>query len=321
MLSDLSSPPGSALVKAKGSFSISLLLLLVVFFSPALQCAESLDFVAEHILEVPMDLRYLSFPKTPVDSDRSRIEIQAGYGEVSGGRLTSGFPMLSVNYFTPRPGSTGLLFSFFYDRFQYSGSRGLAELHPSFGTPDDLPHTFQVDVSKVSGSGFHAGLSGAYVRQLSSGSKLQFGFAYEQLNIGRFRVRFRSVGLSNNFDGSVDYASRYNIYTPFIIYERGWNTLIKGWQGQLSTVIALPLPRVGFRGRFQGPGFDFDSDTDAQGKGRVIPDAYLGVGYAIEHRASRVRVDFGATLFSYLTEPLIHRGANVPIFISVAKYW
>jgi len=301
--------------------SISSIILICAFWGHIadVDAEEPLDFIAEHILEVPMDIRYQSFPKIPDDWTSPSKWIQIGAGEVSGGKMTSRFPMIAVNIYRPSDPNSGWLFSLFYENYQFSGRNGATLLRPSFGSPNYLPTEFEVDVNNINGSGYHFGGSVSYAFNWSWGGKIQLGIALEQLKIDHFKVEFNSIGLPVNFAGSVDYASTYNVFTPFVSYQFDSQQLSENWRGSASFILTLPGPRRGFKGRFEGPGFDIDSDTDAIGGGKHIPDKYLGFSYLVVHRPSGITMNIGGSLYSFLLEPLAHKDTDAPLFLTLSK--
>ena len=280
--------------------------------------AEGLDFVAEHLLEVPMDLRYESHPKTPIDLTKREMRVDAGYGNVGGNKMVNELAMIGFSEYFPLENQHGLMLDIFYDQFGFSGSRGAAYLTPSFGKPDYLPNQFDVNVNNVSGDGFHAGISATYVIGFDSGARLQTGLLIEKLDIGKYQVQFSTTNLVADFDGFVDYAASYSSYTPFVVYEGKHRTHWSNWTSGPSAVFALPLPRKGFAGRFSGADFDYQNDTSALGNGKHIPDGYFGVGYFLESNKTGLRIDIGASLFSYLSEPKGHRGVTAPLLLNVS---
>jgi hypothetical protein len=265
-----------------------------------------------------MNLRYLSFPKSPCALDKPERRAEPGYGSISSERMTNQVAMLSLSQYFPLADTGGIAFGFFYDHFSFSGTTGAAILAPSFGAPDYLPESFVVNVNSVSGTGYHAGLSGAYVSQLKHGARFQVGLSVERLDVGEYRVAFSTVDLASNFDGAVDYAGVYNILAPFASYEGKRKNVLTHWIAGPHAIVAWPLPRTGFKGRFTGPGFDIQSDTDANGIGKHIPDPYVGLGYFLEHRRSGVRVDIGASLYHYVVEPLLHTGIDPIVSVNVS---
>lgn len=265
-----------------------------------------------------MDLRYLALPTTPMNIGASARHVQLGYARVAGGTTRADLAMVGLSTYRPLSAGTGVTFGAFYDRLSFSGRPGPDVLEPSFGAPPGLPERVAVDVTGVDGSGYHAGLFAAWARRFDGGTRAQFGLALERLSVARYSIGFDTTDLRANFHGSVDYAGTYDIVTPFAGYE--WRRRPFGrWTGMAHAIASVPLPRVGFRGRLTGPGFDIDGDTDAAGNGVHIPDAYLGLGYVLEHASSGFRIDLGATLYSYLLEPVGHSQIDSPIYLTVSR--
>ncbi len=287
-------------------------------FGCTVATAESLDFTAEHILEVPMDFRYSSLPRAPDDMSRSERRFSLGYGEVAGEQMRNRLPMFTVSQYRPVSDRAGWLFSLFYDRFDFSGSKGESVFNPTFGRPAGVPESFPVTVDDVSGSGYHAGGSVAYAFATRHSGTVALGLALSRLQVDRYRVDFTNRDAGNGFAGFVDYAGRYDAFAPYISWQGLGREIGSNWSGSPSVIFALPLPRTGFKGRLFGPNFDIQGDTDTAGNGAHIPDAYFGIGYAIEHRPSGVRIDLGATLFSWLVEPLVHRNIDTVLFLNLS---
>lgn len=281
--------------------------------------SDSLDFVAEHLLEVPMDLRYLAFPKSQQGIEDNGPSIQLGYARLSGRSMAAEVSMLAISKSIKVVSGTQFMAGAFFDRLTFSHNQQTDILRPTFGKPADLPDETPVDISDVNGSGYHAGLSLSWVRQTTRGSTYQFGMAIEQLVINQFKVSFRTSDLANNITGSVDYAGTYTMLTPFLMYEGKSRFWTPEWRSTFHAIATLPLPRVGFKGHLQGPNFDIDSDSDAIGNGTHIPDAYLGLGYSIEHVRTGLSLDMGATLYSYVLEPVGHKDIAPPVFITLSK--
>ncbi|MEZ5649817.1 MAG: hypothetical protein R3E87_04630 [Burkholderiaceae bacterium] len=277
---------------------------------------QSVDFVAEHLLEVPMDMRYGVFAHAPQDLLEPQWRVQFGLGRVSGANLRNTVPMLGLSRYIPASPRGGWLFAGFFDRYRFSGDAGPASMAPSFGNAPSLPGAFDVQIRAVDGSADHVGLSLARVHRLDSGGTLQFGLAVERLDVARFRAAFRTTGLAQDFDGAVDYAGVYDIFTPFVSAESSPRSLSQDWQGHWLVRLAWPLPRVGFKGRLTGPGFDVSGDTTDVGGGKHIPDPFVGLGYTLEHRPSGLQIDIGATLYGLVLEPRVHREIGRALMLS-----
>lgn len=290
--------------------------MAALFFANAGQ-AESLDFTAEHILEVPMDFRYLSLPDADIDDERP-YHIQVGAGRVTGNVLETNVGLFSLNWQYRLSPEYALTIASFYDYYSFGGSDGNSIAEVSFASTPSLPSNTPVFASDVSGSAQHVGIGFSIVRQYDSGYAWQAGVIAERLDVKAFRVNISSLALPTPFTGTIDYAATYNAVTPFASLGLPKNIFGKHWSGHLEIVAAWPLPRVGFEGRIVGSGVDVSGSTDDVGNGKHIPDPFLGVKYRLTHNDSGLGIDIGATLYSYLAETKIHEGTDPPLFISVS---
>ncbi len=300
-------------------FSISkLILVMLALFGSGLACAQkSLDFVAEHLIEVPMDFRYLSLTASPVDEHRVESRVQIGLANVSGEGIDNRTSMLSLQYFLPLQAQRGLGLSLFYDDYRFSSGKGRVVVAPSF-TRQFSPSSVNAEVTGGQGRGYHAGVGISYIYLQQDKSNHQLGVLLESLKIHEFRINFNTVDLTSDYAAMFDYAASYAMITPYYSYQKKPDELAAGWIGRLSAVLALPLPRVGFEGRIQGPGFDYSGDTDAALGRKNIPDMYAGLGYSLEHKVSGIRLELGGLLYSALIEPLLHEDTGTPIYISAS---
>lgn len=292
---------------------------IVIATQPFPVFAKSVDFVAEHLIEVPMDFRYLAFPKVNGDEKSGSPTVQTGYASIAGGSMKVDLTMLGLSWTRTLTEFSLLTLGVFYDRLAFTRNQPFDRLKPTFGRPDILPEITDIDVSSVKGSGYHAGLSLAWVKQTQNNAFLHFGIALERLLIRQFKVSFSTNGLDTDIDGAVDYAGTYDMITPYVQYQwpaRHWS---RKWVSGAHVIASLPLPRVGFKGRLTGPDFDIDSDTNAVGNGVHIPDAYLGLGYSFTHIPTRISIDLGASLYSYILEPVGHEDIESPLLITVSR--
>jgi len=307
------------MLKHSTSNIVSVTLLVAAMSASTLASAsESIDYVAEHLLEAPMDARYQTFPQAPADLSRSETRLQLGYAHVDAGRLQNDVPLLGLQYFYPWQEKWSLLGGVFWDEYQIGGSHGRDEAAPLYGVTPGLPSSFAVDITDISGSASHYGISLAANYRYDQRWNLQAGVALERLDVHRFRVSFTTVDLQNNFAGQLNYDGAYNMLTPFCAAEWKPNFASKYFTSTLRTLFAFPLPRVGFKGGISGPDFNVSGDTDAAGHGSHIPDPFLGVGFTLEHKASGVRVDLGAPIYSRIYQPVVHKGIKNPLTLGVS---
>ncbi|NQD37772.1 hypothetical protein HPT27_12110 [Permianibacter sp. IMCC34836] len=281
------------------------------------EAAETIDFVAEHLLEVPMDTRYLALPQRPFLGQAPETRLQLGYAHLQADTLANSVPMLAIQRFQPLSDDTALLFSGFYDQYNFSGNTVRGELDPYYVESGPFPERFMVDITDVSGDGAHYGVSVAYSKRLYSYFHGQVGVTLERMKIRSFEVAFTTVDLPTNFSGNVDYAATYDVVAPFLSFDWEPREVLDGWLHSGRIILVWPQPHKGFVGRISGPDFDLAGDTDQAGNGKHIPDAFLGFSYSVEHQASGWRFDIGALLHTYLLEPTAHKDVGSPIFITV----
>lgn len=289
-----------------------------LILASAAMAEESVEFVAEHLLEVPMDARALAAPLTPSDTHATEWRLQMGYGHYAGGRLVATVPMLSTSYFYPLADDWGLLANGFYDRYGFSGSRGNAHANILSVDTHNQPQQFNLNINNISGSGRYAGGSLAITFNPADRWRWQLGYARASLNIREFSVDFSSTDLGNNFSGRFDYAHNYPINALFVIAEMRERHISDELSIRPHLILQKNFPRVGFYSRYTGPGFDYRGDTDSNHKGTHIPDDYFGLGATLVHSASGISLDFGASLFNYAFEPTAHRGIKTPLTLSLS---
>lgn len=295
-----------------------LLASLILFGTCRTQAEESVEFVAEHLLEVPMDARALAFPITPADIQSAETRLQLGYGSNDAGKLHNTVPMFGAQYFLPLNKTWGLIAGAFYDRYQFSGKTGNAIGQVLVANVPQLPGKFNLAITDVSGSGNYGGASFALTYTPESLWRWQFGVAQSNLNIKKFKVDFYTIDLNNNFRGSFDYASHYHINSFFVRAAITPRHLIDNFTYSPHVIIVHNAPRIGFQGRVIGPDFDYSGNTETNNNGKHIPDDYLGIGVNFEHQASGIRMDLGALLYTYALEPSAHEGIKAPIFVTIS---
>ena len=299
--------------------SFSIALFIVGGFLPyEVHAEETIEYVAEHLLEVPMDARALAFPKIPSNESETEARIQVGYGHFNAGKLSNSTPMLGAQYFYPFNEDWGLLGGAFYDGYQFSGKKGKAVGGVLVVNAPNVPPKFDVDITNIDGSGRYTGASLAVTYTPGETWRWQLGYARSVLHINKFKINFNTTSLNNNFSGSFDYANRYDVNTLFLAIEMAPRGLLSNFTYSPHLIAVMNGPRAGFQGRFTGPDFDYSGNTNTNGKGTHIPDSYLGVGVNIEHKPSGFRVDLGATIYTYAFEPYGHKGISTQLFVTMS---
>lgn len=288
--------------------------LVLLLISGVSQAQESLDFYAEHAIEGFMDARYLALPQVPEDLKASEWRLRfGGLSYQSGGFATSAV-LLDVQRSRPLGEKRALLFGAFADFMKYSGDSGPALADPTFTREFDAISPFVVDVSKVSGSGMHFGVSAAMAGQISPRWGWQSGVVLEEVKVDSLETEFMTLDLLFNFSGTFDYAGSYDAVTAFGEVHRS----IPGRRYSMNArlIAAIPFPSVGFKGRISGPGFETSGNSGSAGKGKHVPDPFLGLGFSVESRKTGFRIDLGATVYIFAAEGKIHRGVDTPLYLT-----
>ena len=284
---------------------------------------EDFEFVAEHLPESAMNLRYLTLPlAAPSLSEgaRGQWQIQA---QIAWGSNGSRFVDLDGGLFsfgaTRAVGERwGLQAVGFYDAMRFSGGTGRDLWNPQFrrGIPLDLPEfaTF----SNPRGDLRHFGAGGGLVWQPGGrNATWTFGALFEQVELTDYTIEYRiETGRSAGVSGLIDHSATYRYVAPYVGY-RHERRLGSNWILAPRVIGALPLPRRGFVGRVTGPGFDLSGDTGSAGHGLHIGDGYVGAGVIFEHARSGFGIDLGATLYQAGAEPVIDKGIDRSIVINL----
>ncbi len=291
--------------------------LFFALLTQPLQAEEPVSYHAEHILEVPMDFTYQALPQKPANDQAQEWRFGYSYADTSSGGIKAKVPMVTLHYYDEFEDKTGFSLGAFYQKYQFSANQRRVIISPNFATLTAYPQSFNANLTGASGSANHYGISFGYYFDFEQNSHLQLGLLVERLQVSQFKIDFVSVGFPIDFLGSLDYAANYNAITPYALYQFAddqWGD----WIGTLKAVFAKPLPRVGFVGSFSTSSYQVSGDTDSYAGVTPIPDSYLGFGYTLEH-SSGFRVDLGATVYSYIFEPIGHSGFDSPIFLSFSN--
>ncbi len=293
-------------------------LLFLLGFSITASADESTDYVAEHILESPMNVRYLATSAIDADKTGDALSTQLGYASFDAQQLSIRVLMFDVDWrFAGERQHTWSLTGF-YDYLDLSGRNAPALIQPSFADISPLPVSFNADISNIHGQAEHFGVGLFYTRQRAASADWQFGVILETLRVSRFSMQFDSTSTTPAFSGELDYAANYTAITPVIALNLQADSLFGGeYSGRGRLVAALPLPRVGFEGSLQSGAVSASGSSDEAGNGTHIPDPFAGFSYVITHRASGISTDIGATLFTALFEPVIHKGISRPVYFNL----
>ncbi len=282
-------------------------------------CAdESTDYVAEHILESPMNARYLATSATNAGNTDDALSTQIGYASFDAQQLGVRVAMLDFNWKLNDTNENQWSVSAFYDLLDLTGRDAPALIQPSFADVSPLPASFNANISNVGGHAKHFGIGLFYTWRRPASADWQVGIIIESLRVSEFSMDFDSTDTTPAINGELDYAANYTAFTPIIAANMQPDALFGGqYSGHGRLVGALPLPRVGFEGSLQSGSAQASGSTETAGNGTHIPDPFIGFSYVITHRASGISTDIGASLFTALFEPAIHKGISRPVYINL----
>ena len=264
-----------------------------------------------------MDGRYLAFPETEYITDVSATRLQLGYLKITTEELASSTSMIGLQYYLPlnKAERSGLIFSGFLDNISFGGGTGIMPIDPSFTNNITFATPTDVQLIDVSGKGIHAGITLAYTKR-EGNRAWQAGLAYEYYDIRDFEIAFRTLELTSNFTGTLDFSASYNSWTPYYTHRWFHPDLSHKWLYSTRFIASWAQPRRGLEGRISGPGFDYTGNSADAGNGRHMPDPYIGVGFTLESRENGWRLDIGSTLFIFALEPRMHKGIDRPLLFT-----
>jgi hypothetical protein len=276
--------------------------------------AESVDYIAEHMIEAQMDARYLALPDIPLAPEDRRLRADFAYFGASGGPLQSSAALIGVQQFRPIKTDWALGLGAFVDLIRFTGRTGEAVVAPIFASEFPVTVPFTAELTDISGDAVHAGLSISLARHPSERWAWQAGVALEYYDIGTFDVAFRAFS-PESFDGALSYAASYDSITPFFSIRHRYLPHSARFVYASRAVVAWPQPRRGLSGRLSGPDFAVEGDSQSAGRGTHIPDGFAGVGFTVESVARGWSVDVGASLSLLLLEGELHKGIDPPLFV------
>jgi hypothetical protein len=283
---------------------------------------EDLEFVAEHLGEVAMDNRYAALPVWPVESGSTwRGTVQAGYSDTRTGNLELSGPTLSFAMHRAMRDAWALTGFVFLDELSFSGRNERRPLEVRF--VDDVPLALPADAefTRLQGQardfGIGVGVHHAIAAGVLAGSRLVAGAAWQRLDLREFSTPYVLLsGTSADASGVVDYSATYDFVVPYVGLSRPIST--GRWIIEPRVLAAVPLPRQGVQGRISGPGFDLAGDTADVGAGKHYGDPWLALGMGVRYVPWNVEIDLGSVVSQAVLEPLVHRGIDHDVALSVA---
>ena len=285
---------------------------------------ESIEFVQEHLAEVPMDNRYATLPlwgQAHPDSRRMwQVEINAAFSRTQVGTLVNEGPLLGVGV-GRRIGSEALLTAFgFFDDLRLSSAVELRPLEVRFARNVPLTLPVPAEFKSLAGTARNAGF-GVALRRNANLPVLQsfqwtLGALWQQVRLDNFRFDYRVLeGPDTGATGTLDYSASYSHFAG--IAGLAWPRAHANWTFTPHLQLAIPLPRRGVVGRISGPGFDVRGNTAAAGAGKHFGDPSITAGFDATYRPWNLTVDAGSAVTQALVEPVVHKGIRSNWLISL----
>jgi hypothetical protein len=277
---------------------------------------EDIEYVAEHLAEVPMDNRFATLPVwggARESGEPWAFTGQAGFAKTTTGRLEAYGPMLSVGADHALGARWSMGGFAFYDRLVLAGDHDQRPLQTSFApaTPFARPVAAQFDHLDGTldhyGFGIDAALAGD-VRWLGP-VRTVGGLIWQRVVLSDYRLGYRLLeGPDAGLEGQIDFDASYEHVTPFI----GFELPRKGasWEMSPHVMAAWPNPRRGVVGHITGPGFDIAGDTESAGHGAHFGDPSITLGFDVTYLPAHLTVDVGTLVTQGLLEPVVHKGID-----------
>ena len=288
--------------------------LIAVAAASRVSAAEDIEFVQEHIAEVPMDNRLATLPVWDSSGQSERLwsfAFQAAFAETAVAHLKAAGPMLSAAALRAigRRWSFGALV--FFDTLDLTGQHDVRPLQTLFSPNTPFPRPVLASFDGLDGRmrDYGAGLHFAF--DSDSGwlgpRRWLGGVLWQRVELQDYRLNYRLLaGPSAGLTGQIDFDAHYSHLTPFIGLELP--RTIGSWSFSPHLLVAMPLPRRAVVGHITGPGFDLHGDSESAGAGKHFGDPSLTIGFDITYLPARLTLDFGTLITQRLAEPIIHQG-------------
>jgi hypothetical protein len=287
------------------------------------RAAESIEFVGEHLAEVPMDNRYATLPLWgPIGAPSGlwHVEVNTAYSRTEVRALRNEGPMVAIGVGRRVGEETHLTGFAFVDDLELSSAVERRPLAVLFARNVPLTLPAAAEFSGLAGSERDIGAGFALRRSAEMRILHAFewtaGLLWQRVTLRDYRFDYRVLdGPDAGTTGTVAYDATYSYVTTFagIALPRGRGN----WGFTPHVQLAVPLPRYGVAGRITGPGFDLAGDTDAAGAGKHFGDPSVTFGLDIAYRPWSLAVDVGSTVSQRLLEPVINEGITTAWLISL----
>ena len=292
------------------------IVFILIFLIKSASASESLDYSIEHLVESAMNARYASFQELELTRGTHYWRSQTGFFHADGAGVSSnGWPN-AIQYNLSEIGRWSYNVGFFFDVCDFS-SRGESAYADLSDTPTVGREPVPVKVQSVQGYSIHAGPSFSLAYYFSMPLAWQVGAAAEYYRLNNFKVKVLTTNQSPDYTATLDYSASYHALTPFtslqwFITEKPKDMAMAG-----RLLVAMPLPRRDFQVEMTTPHNRYEKN----GKGKHIPDVYVGLGLWWENIPKGWRVDLGTALYYYLVEGQMHKGISHPVNLNFSWHY
>ena len=291
-------------------------LLLLIACVPAMRAGavEDIEFVAEHLAEVPMDNRFATLPVWNSGGDVVRTWSfvgQLAYADTATGNLGASGPMLSLGAGRVLNPRWNLGVFAFYDRLNLTGDRDVRPLQTKCSPDTPFARPVMAEFNNLDGWMYDYG-AGLRMTLSSEGSLLGAirwvgGILWQRVELHDYRLDYVLLeGPDAGLSGQLDFDANYTHITPFVGFEIPRDG--SRWAMNPHVLAAWPNPRRGVVGHITGPGFDLHGDAEKAGEGAHFGDPSLTIGMDVTYLPAHFSVDVGTLITQRLIEPAVHKG-------------
>jgi len=307
--------------------SFRMLLTSIGLIASTQQCraVEDIEFVAEHLAEVPMDNRYATLPVWNHDlrdeKKSVKIELQGAMSSLGSGNLNVSGPMLSLGLHRDLSRDWSISGFVFDDPLRLHAVHDQRPLQTLFAPSTPFTRPVDAHFSNLDGSLTDSGAGIALGQQRQAKLLGEYmwiaGVLWQRVDLQNFRLDYEiAAGPSLGTTGQIDFDNTYSQVVPFVGIQ--WPRQRGNWLWNAHALYAMPLPRRGVVGHITGPGFDIHGDTEDVGSGKHFGDPSLAVGLTFTYAPAHLSVDIGTLVSQALMEQWIHRGIERNYVLSVS---
>lgn len=283
---------------------------------------EDIEYVAEHLAEVPMDNRFASLPVWGAEGETTRpwtYVVQGAYARTTTGNLEVAGPMLAAAASRTIGSKWNLGAFLFFDPLSLSGNNDERPLQTLFAPATPFRRPVPARFNHLDGTLRDYGAGLRLTLSMESGwlGSYRFvgGLMWQRVELRDYRLDYQLLeGPDAGLRGQIDFDADYEHISPFVGIElpRAGKT----WASAPHVLAAWPNPRRGVVGHITGPGFDLHGDQDSAGQGSHFGDPSITIGWDVTYLPAHFAIDVGTLLTQRLVEPVIHKGIETNWLLS-----